>query len=165
MDKIRNYFKKIHRMSINEIHNNFQYLGEGISRIVYAIDDHWVVKVAKGMEGLYQNKVELYVYKHAGSRFRKYLCPIVWYKPDMIFMPRAIPLSKIYKGKKVNLKTIRPEANAYKDLLTFIEKFYMLFEDIEATSSWGLLNLAPVLIDYGCTDEKGDAFYDSIQVL
>lgn len=162
MDKIRNYFKKIHRMSLIEIHNNFQYLGEGISRIAYGIDDYWVVKVAKGMEGLYQNKVELYVYTHAGPRFRKFLCPIVWHKPDMIFMPRAVPLSKLHKNSKVDLKTIRSEANAYNELLTFTKKFYMLFEDIESTSSWGLLNSVPVLIDYGCTDEKGDAFYDSI---
>ncbi|HCW04750.1 MAG TPA: hypothetical protein DGK91_09650 [Clostridium sp.] len=162
MNTLRNYFRKIHRMSLAEIHNSFQYLGEGISRIAYAIDDYWVVKVAKGMEGLYQNKVELYVYKHAEPRFKKFLCPIVWHKPDMIFMPRAIPLSKIYKGSKVNLKTIRPEPNAYKDLLTFTKKFYMLFEDIESTSSWGLINSVPVLIDYGCTEEEGDAFYDDI---
>ena len=38
----------------------------------------------------------------------------------------------------------------------------MLFEDIESTSSWGLINSVPVLIDYGCTEEEGDAFYDSI---
>lgn len=162
MDKIRSCFRRIHRMSLTEIHHNFQYLGEGISRIVYAIDDNWVVKVAKGMEGLYQNKVELYVYTHAGSRFRKFLCPIVWHKPDMIFMPRAIPLSMICKSRKVNLRTIRPEPNAYNELLTFAKKFYMLFEDIESTSSWGLLNSVPVLIDYGCTEEEGDSFYDNI---
>lgn len=162
MSKSESYFRKIHRMSLAEIHHNFEYLGEGISRIAYGINDYWVVKVAKGMEGLYQNKVELYVYRHSGSRFRKYLCPIIWHRPDMIMMPRAIPLSKISRCTKVDLKSIRPEPEAYKDLLAFTNRFYMLPEDIEATSSWGLVNNIPVLIDYGCTDEKGDEFYDSI---
>lgn len=162
MSKNENYFRKIHRMSLPQIHHNFEYLGEGISRIAYGINEDWVVKVAKGMEGLYQNKVELYVYKHSGTRYRKYLCPIIWHRPDMIFMPRAIPLSKISKCKRVDLKTIRSETEAYNDLISFTKLFYMLPEDIEATSSWGLLNNIPVLIDYGCTDEKGDCFYDSI---
>lgn len=162
MDKFDTFFKKIHRMTISEIDDRFEYLGEGISRIVYGINDQWVIKIAKGREGLYQNKVELYVFKHCGTRFRKYLCPIVWYRQDMLVMPRAIPLSKITRCKKVNLKAIRSEPEAFTDLIDFSERFYMLSEDIESTSSWGILNNAPVLIDYGCTDEKGDKFYDSI---
>ncbi len=162
MQSIDMYFRKIHRMNLNEIHQRYEYIGEGISRIVYGINDQWVVKVAKGIEGLYQNKVELYVYKHCGNRFKKYLCPIIWHRPDMIIMPRAIPISKITKNKKIDLKLIRPEPEAFNDLMDFTKRFYMLYEDIEAASSWGILNKTPVLIDYGCTDRKGDRFYDNI---
>ncbi|OPJ57975.1 hypothetical protein [Clostridium oryzae] len=158
----RKYFEKLYRLDLNYIENNFEYLGEGISRKVYAIDDNLVMKISKGIEGLYQNKVEHYVFKNAGDQYSKYICPIVWFRPDFLIMPRAVPLSAYTRSKKVNLKAIRSEAEAYNDILNFTQKFYMLPEDIEATSSWGLVNSVPVLIDYGCTSEKGDRFYDML---
>lgn len=159
MSSFNNAFNRIYSMNLSEIKKRFTFLGEGISRSVYAINNDYVIKIAKGREGLYQNRVEKYVYTHANKTLKAYLCPILWHKPGMIVMPRAIPLSQITNSEFVDLKSIRSEQNAYRDLLYLSKKFYLFFEDIESTSSWGLLNNIPVLIDYGCTSEEGDWFY------
>jgi hypothetical protein len=159
MSSFNNAFNRIYSMNLSEIKKRFTFLGEGISRSVYAINNDYVIKIAKGREGLYQNRVEKYVFTHASKTLKAYLCPILWYKPGMIVMPRAIPLSQITNSEFVDLKSIRSEPNAYKDLLYLSKKFYLFFEDIESTSSWGLINNIPVLIDYGCTSEEGDWFY------
>lgn len=156
-------FNDIYKMSTYEISKRFMYMGEGISRKVFAINDKYVIKIAKGMEGLYQNKVELYVFKHCGERYRKYLCPIVWNKPDMLVMPRAVPLKSIEPSlKKVDLKNIRSESEAYEDIMRLTKKFLLLKDDIQSASSWGKINDIPLLIDYGCTSHEGDYFYNNL---
>ena len=159
MSDFNHAFQRIYNMSINEINQKFTFLGEGISRSVFAVNNKYVIKVAKGREGLYQNKIEKYVYIHAGKRLRKYLCPILWWRPGMLVMPKAIQLSSLISEEFVDLKKIRKEANSYKEINELAEKFYLLYEDIEAVSSWGIINDIPVLIDYGCTTQIGDKFY------
>ena len=152
-------FEKIRKMNIDEINAKFLFLGEGISRVVFAIDDNYVIKVSKGREGLYQNRVENYVYTHAKAELRKYLCPIIWTKPDVIVMPRAIQLSSLTSEKYIDIKTIRPEISAKRDLLHLAKRFYLYYNDIKSVSSWGIVNNIAMLIDYGCTNEEGDRYY------
>lgn len=158
MDEIR-LFKNICKLSNKEISEKYTFLGEGISREVYAINKEYVVKVAKIDDGRYQNRVENHVYSHANNNLLKYLCPIVWFEPDRIIMRRAIPLSSLIKDKYINLKTIRPEKYSYADLNKLTNNFILYADDIISTSSWGIYNKENVLIDYGCTTYIGDAFY------
>jgi hypothetical protein len=147
-------------MTKKEIHKRFLFLGEGLSRRVYAIDDNYIVKVGKGREGFYQNKVERYVYYNCGDYLRKYINPIIWSASDMLIMPRAKLLSDVTRAKYIDLTSIRPEPDAYRDILYLTNKFYLFYEDIISVTSWGIVNGIPVLIDYGCTSEEGDRFYD-----
>jgi hypothetical protein len=156
----KQYFNDIYMMSYKEIRDKFLFLGEGISRKVYAINEDYVVKIAKGEEGLYQNKVERYVFTHCGKYYRRYLCPILYFKEDMLIMPRATPLSSLTSEKYLDIKKIRKEKNTYKDLSFLTSRFYLFYEDIISVSSWGILKGTPVLIDYGCTSERGDRYYD-----
>ena len=153
------FFKNICSHSDKEIAMKYAFLGEGISRKVYSINDDYVIKVAKVNDGRYQNRVENYVYTHAPKNMVKYLCPIVWFEPDRIIMRKAIPLSSLIKDKYINLKKIRPESESYADLSKLTNDFILFAEDIISTSSWGILNNKNVLIDYGCTSHLGDAFY------
>ena len=152
-------FRKICNLSNKEIAKKYAFLGEGISREVYSISDDYVVKVAKIDDGRYQNRVENHVYTHATKNLVKYLCPIVWFEPDRIIMRKATPLSSLIKEQYIDLKTIRPEKEAYADLNKLTKDFILLAEDIMATSSWGIYNNENVLIDYGCTTYLGDVFY------
>ena len=161
MDEKR-LFKNICNLSNKEIARKYTFLGEGISRKVYSINEDYVIKVAKVDDGSYQNRVENHVYTHATKNLLKYLCPIVWFEPDKIIMRRAIPLSSFIKEKYIDLKTIRPEKEAYDDLSKLTKNFILYSEDIISTSSWGILNNENVLIDYGCTTNLGDVFYTFI---
>jgi hypothetical protein len=161
MSDMQKLFYRIYNMNFSEISNRFEFLGEGISRAVFAINNDYVVKVAKGREGLYQSKVEKYVFTHCGKDLRKYLCPILWFKPDMLFMPRAIPLSKLTTQKYLDLNKLTSNKNAYSDIMYITNRFHLFQEDIISVSSWGIVDNAAVLIDYGCTSEEGDRYYDT----
>lgn len=153
-------FKKICTLSNKEIAKKYVFLGEGLSREVYSINEDYVIKVAKIDDGSYQNRVENHVYTHAPKYLLKYLCPIVWFEPNRIIMRRAIPLSSLIKDKYIDLKTIRPEKESYANLNKLTSDFILLAEDIISTSSWGIYNKENVLIDYGCTTYLGDVFYN-----
>jgi len=155
-------FKNICNKSNNEITKKYEFLGEGISREVYAINKDYVVKIAKLDDGEYQNRVENHVYTHATKNLIKYLCPIVWFEPARIIMRRAIPLSSLISDKYINLKTIRKEKESYDELNKLTTTFILLPDDICSTSSWGIYNNEIVLIDYGCTTYLGDAFYNAL---
>jgi len=152
-------FRNICKLSNKQIAMKYSFLGEGISREVYSINENYVIKVAKIDDGSYQNKVENHVYTHATKDLVKYLCPIVWFEPNRIIMRRAIPLSTLIRDQYIDFKTIRPEKESYDDLNKLINNYMLLAEDIFSTSSWGIYNNKKVLIDYGCTTYFGDAFY------
>lgn len=152
-------FDKIYEMNFRDIQKKYQYLGQGISRIVFGVDKNYVIKLAKGVEGYYQNSVEIYVYENA-KHYKDFLCPIEWSEKEMVVMRRAIPLTNYTNSKTVNLTKMFKNPEVFKKLMNFKEEFYMLEEDIWATSSWGILDNKFVLIDYGCTDDEGDNFYD-----
>lgn len=154
------YFKDLFSLKDGEIHNKFCLLGEGISRRVYDLNNGLVLKLAKPEDGDYQNKVEYYVYTHASPEEKRFLCPIIWFTPRMLIMPKAQPISSVIQEKVLNLRTIRPEPNAFQHIDYFSRRFLMLSEDIESPTSWGCLKGENVLIDYGCTTDLGDMIYD-----
>ncbi|MDF2879861.1 MAG: hypothetical protein K0R54_418 [Clostridiaceae bacterium] len=159
---VNEYFESIYSLDLKKISQRYKYLGEGISRKVYALNENLVVKVAKGDEGIYQNSVEYYVFTHADKNFSKYLCPILWFRPKMLIMRRAIPFKKITKSRFVDLRTIRSEPNSFSEINYYTSKFFLYYNDIRSAGSWGKLDNCNVLIDYGCTNMFGDYYYDFI---
>lgn len=139
---------------------SFNFLGEGISRKVYALDNKYVIKVPKNKDGIYQNKVEHYVYTHIDYKLKKYLCPIACFKPNLMIMERAVPICHSAKEKYINVFNFYKDPNFFKNLCTLADKYYLFYEDLISTSSWGIIDDKYVLIDYGCTSPFGDVFYD-----
>lgn len=160
MKEDEDFFKEICNLRKKDIRNSYKFLGEGISRKVYALNDDYVIKVAKGNEGIYQNSVENYVFNNAEEKFRKYLCPILFFEPKRLIMKRANPLSKKIKRKHLNLAYLRSEPEACVELKELTKHFLLFYDDIKATSSWGEIDGVNYLIDYGCTSIIGDYFYD-----
>lgn len=156
------YFNYLSSLKKEEIKNKFKFLGEGISREVYDLNNGLVLKLAKDEDGHYQNQVEHFVYTHADLKQKRYLCPILYFSPRIIIMKKAEPLSNKVKSKYLDLKTIRPEKSAFEDINNLAETFLLLYEDIISPTSWGILNGKNLLIDYGCTCEEGDKYYDFI---
>lgn len=162
MMTVDDLFYNLTILSDKQIENKFLYLGEGIARKVFAINDEYVVKTAKGLDGLFQNQVEYYVYRHVNSTLLSYLCPIVAFLPRILLMKRAIPLSKYNHNKRINLNNIREEKNSSADLNYLADRYYLYYNDIVSSSSWGELDNKNVLIDYGCTSTLGDRYYGRI---
>lgn len=153
-------FKSLYKMKSSDFDLNFDFLGEGISRKVYALDNKYVIKVAKDKEGVYQNKVEHFVYSHVNIKLKKYLAPIACFKPNLVIMERAVPLSNTDENNYINVFNFYKDANFFKDLSYLADRFYLFYEDLISYSSWGILKDKFVLIDYGCTSPFGDMFYD-----
>jgi hypothetical protein len=153
-------FKELYSLKEEDFYKRFEFLGEGISRKVFALNDEYVLKLAKDEEGYYQNKIEQHVYSYCPVKLKKYLCPIACYKPHLLIMKRAEPLASVIGEKYVNLKTLRKEPKLFDDLNYLADKFYLFYEDLICVSSWGSLNSENVLMDYGCTSYNGDFFYE-----
>jgi hypothetical protein len=153
-------FTELYNLKEEEFYKRFEFLGEGISRKVFMLNEEYVLKLAKDEEGYYQNKIEQHVYSYCPTRLKKYLCPIVCFKPRLLIMKKAEPLVKVIQGKYVNLKNLRKEAELFQDLNYLADKFHLFYEDLICVSSWGSLNGENVLIDYGCTSYNGDFYYE-----
>lgn len=161
--KFRNdIINQLSTLSIKGYNKNYTFLGEGIARRVYALNDNLVIKVAKNEDGYYQNFVEEYVFSHADSKLLKYLCPIYYSNSRIIIMHRAIPYKSIKKNSVVNIKTLRKEPTAITDIQYLAKKFLLYEEDVYSPTSWGHVFNTNVLIDYGCTSDLGDYFYNFI---
>lgn len=157
--------EKLNTLSIEGYNKNYTFLGEGIARRVYALNDNLVVKVAKNEDGYYQNFVEEYVFKHVDSKFLKYLCPIYYSNSRIIIMHRAIPYKAIKKNSVVSIKSLRKEPTAINDIQALTKNFFLYAEDIYSPTSWGQVFNNNVLIDYGCTSDLGDYFYNFLYTL
>lgn len=77
---------------------------QGSSRIVYAINDNWVIKVAKNEDGLIQNKKEVIVYATASSYERRFLCEIKLSAPDFTWIIQRRVVRKLRKYNNMTEK-------------------------------------------------------------
>lgn len=149
-------FEEIFLMSKKEIANKFQYLGEGGGRIIYEIDNNYVIKLSKFRGGYRQCETEDYIFHNVQQHLKKYLCPVIWYKEDMLIMRKAIPLAKKRKEKHKNVFKFLGVSNddtLYINIKELVKTFSLLYGDIHSLSSWGILDNRIILIDYGCTNE------------
>ena len=149
-------FEEIFKMSKREISNEFRYLGEGGGRIIYVIDNNYVIKLSKSDGGDKQCETENYIYNDVQENLKKYLCPVVWYKEDMLIMRKAIPLAKERREKNKNVFKffgISNEDRIYSNTMELIETYDLLYGDVKSLSSWGILDNNIVLVDYGCTNK------------
>lgn len=149
-------FENIFSMSGKEINRNFEYLGEGAGRIIYAIDDIYVIKLSKFRGGYRQCETENYIYNNINEDLKRYLCPVVWYNEDMVIMRRAIPLAKRKEDKNKNIFKmlgVSKYDTLYKNVMDIVDTYDLLYGDVKSLSSWGILDNQILLIDYGCTNK------------
>lgn len=147
-------------LPMKEYKKKFDFLGEGIARKVFALNNNLVVKVAKDEDGLHQNFVESYIFKNAPYKLKRYLCPILIYNKRIVIMPRAEVFPNIRRKTFINLKELRDEPSIEDDISELGEKYFLFKQDLYVYSSWGIINDNYYLIDYGCTSDKGDLYYD-----
>ncbi|TPG03165.1 hypothetical protein [Clostridium perfringens] len=160
IDDINILVKYLSNLPMKEYKKKFTFLGEGIARKVFSLNKNLVVKVAKDEDGLHQNFVESYIFKNAPYNLKRYLCPVLLYNKRILIMPRAEVFPNIRRKTFVDLKKLREESSIEEDIYTLGEKYFLFKEDLYVHSSWGIINDNYYLIDYGCTSEEGDLYYD-----
>lgn len=150
MLSLENWFESIYSMGPFKIRKKFAYIGSGISRAVYALNNYYVVKIAMNRDGIDQCMLENKIFLTSEPGYKKYICPVLWYRPGMIIMPRALPLTFLSSSDTFDISSLGK--HAYHDLKHLSKEYNLLFDDIKSLSSWGMLYGKPVLIDYGCTN-------------
>lgn len=143
------WFESIYRMTRADVENNFELICDGISRAVYAINDNYIAKFAKCLDGGEQCRLEYRIYSHADRHLRKHLCPVVWYRSGLIIMLKAVPLTSVTNIPVVDIERMGLDRDAMKELRHVIKKYNLHYDDIKSTSSWGLIDNRPVLVEYG----------------
>ncbi|AGF57249.1 MULTISPECIES: hypothetical protein [Clostridium] len=136
----------------------YKYIGSGSSRDVFDLGNGYVVKIAKNMAGIAQNKSE---YKISKSDKSKLFAKIIQISNDssMLIMEKA---DKIYNISEVlnyfNVRNKRELLNL-KELQNIKSNYNLLLGDLDRKSSWGIIKRRTVIIDYGLTKEVSQRYY------
>lgn len=149
-------------MNDKYLKSNLILLGEGLSRLVFALNDYLVLKVAKSYDGLMQNFIEHHVYKNCPNSFKKYLCPVVFYNKKYLIMLRASHFSNFYNEPIIDISALRNENNAKSHIFALADIFDLFKNDLMKMSSWGIINNIYYLVDYGCNNPSSDSFYNNL---
>lgn len=134
-------------------------LGIGSSRVVYDLNDGFVVKIAKNIRGIYQNEAEYKTYLiHKSSLFAEIVAVSEDY--HFLIMPKAKKIRNINTVLKYyRVKSIKSLFNQDKFIISDIHDNDLSRNDLYRVSSWGFINNVPLLIDYGLTHSIFKKFY------
>lgn len=136
----------------------YRYIGSGSCRDVFDLGNGYVVKVARNMAGVAQNKSECKIsYGDNSSLFAK----VVQASNDfrLLIMEKAEKINNIsYIFRYFNVRNEKELVNLEE--LQRIKRYHnLVLGDFERKSSWGKINGRPVIIDYGFTKEVSEKYY------
>ena len=142
----------------NVRNKSYKFLGSGSGRSVFDLDNGYVVKVAKNLKGLAQNKTEYKIAKDSGSElFAK--IPEISENFELLIMEKAEKLedfSLVFKYFNVRNHGELFYIKQFRDLP---EEFGLLPIDLVRRDSWGTIEGRPVIIDYGFTLQVRNRYY------
>ena len=135
-----------------------KYFGSGSSRYVFDLGNGYVMKVAKNLAGKAQNKVEYQISSMDSSDlFAKVMQ--VSSNFNYLVMQKADKINSItdflyyFKVRSID------ELFSLREFQNIVYRYNLLANDLCRTSSWGIVNGEPVIIDYGFTREVSARYY------
>ncbi len=139
-------------ISKNIKENKYGYIGSGSGRLVYDLNNGYVVKKAKNKKGLMQNKTE---YNIASTNHSRILARITAVSDDFnyLIMEKADKLKSISEVWKYYDVANFKELFALEEFKSLSNKNDLLVVDLRRLTSWGLVKGKPVIIDFGFTKE------------
>jgi len=109
ISKMRNY--KDNKQKIKKAKSilklKYKVIGYGYHRIVYDLNNNYVLKIAIRGRGLRSNKTEFEIYKNCPPKLREHLCPVKEFGHGWIIMEKfslEVPKNEIYNEKLSRLK-------------------------------------------------------------
>lgn len=132
--------------------HKYSMIGSGSGRLVFDLDNGYVVKVAKNRKGIAQNNAE---YKIASMNGSKLFAKILAISENSYYLimekaERIRSISVVWDYYKVKSNHELFKLNIFED---FGKKYNLLYGDLCRKSSWGIIEGRPVIIDYGFTKE------------
>lgn len=128
----------------------YKKIGVGSGRLVFDLENGYVVKVAKNKRGIAQNVAECQIANiDQTNLFAKIIATSE--KSDMIIMEKAALYSNFkeirdYFGVRNNSELFR-----VKDIQQIMREYRLVPQDLYRIDSWGMVQERPVIIDYGFT--------------
>ena len=150
---------------VNGSLDGLEFLGEGSSRIVYAMNDDIVLKIPKNDFGNAQNQNEHKIYKrYKDTQYQEFLAPcfnLLIGDKQVNLMVRTEPISEemeleVEFSSLSMMIGVFGKEDQYKLFTEFLEILLdnsLLEGDLHEMSSWGFYKSIPILIDYGCTEQ------------
>ncbi len=133
-------------------------IGFGSCRRVYDLNDGYVVKVARDIRGIDQNRTENSIYQSRKSGFFAEVAAISD-NNRLLVMAKAQKIrnmSAVFQYYKVrNLSSLVRINNFTED----IKNHRLSRGDLVRASSWGIVDNIPVMIDYGLTQNIYIKYY------
>ena len=143
---------------LNMRRGKYRYIGSGSSRRVFDLGNGYVVKVAKNRAGIAQNKME---YKISLTDLSNLFAKVIQVSEDFyaLIMEKADKIDNFsYVCNYFKARSII-EVLKLKEIQDIHYRYNLLLNDLCRTSSWGIINGRPVIIDYGFTREIRKRYY------
>jgi hypothetical protein len=96
----------------NTLQLKYQMIGAGKHRVVYDLNNGFVLKVVISLRGIQCNSTEVQFYTQSPDDIKKYLCPVKEYGHGWIIMQKV---DKIPKTKKID-KMLTQIENKFKEM-------------------------------------------------
>jgi len=143
---------------LNITRGYYRYIGSGSGRQVFDLGNGYVIKVAKNRAGIAQNKSE---YKISSNDHSDLFAKVIQASNDhsLLIMQKANKINNIlYVFRYFNVTSKRELLNS-KELQNIKSNYNLVLSDFDRTSSWGMINGRPVIIDYGFTRDVVERYY------
>ena len=136
----------------------YRYIGSGSGRKVFDLGNGYVVKVAKNMAGIAQNRVEHQISLRDNSNL---FAKVIEVSGDFQFliMKKADRINNFSHVLKYFNVSNNRELVRLEEMQTIQWKYNLLLADLCRNSSWGIIDGVPVIIDYGFTAQVQRRYY------
>jgi hypothetical protein len=131
---------------------SYPVIGAGSGRIVFDLDNGYVVKAAKNRKGLEQNKAEHRISTMDHSDIFAKIAAVSDDYHYLVMQKAERILDSNIVCKYYNVRSLR-ELFTSEKFRNLTKEYDLLYGDLFRRSSWGLVNDKPVIIDYGFTRE------------
>jgi hypothetical protein len=149
------YFRQI---SANVSQGRYRFIGKGSGRAVYDLGNGQVVKAAKNIKGLAQNREEFRISAlDSSGLFARVFSVSDDYR--YLIMDKADQIADIsYVWNYFHVNSNKELYNVRK-LWDIADKYNLLIRDLGRSVNWGHINGKPVIIDYGFTRQVRIKYY------
>lgn len=146
------------RISLNIKNKSYHLIGSGSGRLVYDLENGYVVKMAKNKKGLAQNRIEKQI---ASIDHSSLFAKIVAVSEDfyIVIMEKADSINNMAVVWKYFRVRSNRELFQLRELDYIVTEYHLLIHDLCRPYSWGLKKDRPVIIDYGFTREVRRKYY------